>query len=271
MSDIFSALKKCNQIGKKLSENGIYYLINGMLLAYDVSNYEDQLPANISVAFLDPNLINKLEGLAFIGLQINGNELYQISQAGEFLNFEALPNGDVRLVFSMAEADNDAFMNSFIEHMLSDGYNEETIKYSISMHFNNDIDIYEKYIKFKNSFDNHSVSIKKNFDIHMIKDENPDMNKIETVIDQLYHGYLIAHSNFSKESTERIFESAKPVDVSFKTESSTLVIRLMKSLCKIADKSSELDLRLVSVNSDMYLIVETSSGKSIINSIYKIM
>ena len=70
---LFSALKKCNQIGKKLSYDGTYIMVSGMMMGYTWQEMDETEARGLCVSFIESKLLNKLDALPYIGLKINGN------------------------------------------------------------------------------------------------------------------------------------------------------------------------------------------------------
>ena len=109
---LFSALKKCNQIGKKLSYDGTYIMVSGMMMGYTWQDMDETEARGLCVSFIESKLLNKLDALPYIGLKINGNELYSASQEYEFERFTI--NSDYLFIeFKATEATEASFNEDF--------------------------------------------------------------------------------------------------------------------------------------------------------------
>ena len=81
---IFSNLKKCNQIGKKLSSDGIYILVSGMMIGYDDLPLDATEANSLSISFIESKILEKMDAIPYIGIMIDGNKLYQMASEFDF-------------------------------------------------------------------------------------------------------------------------------------------------------------------------------------------
>ena len=57
---LFSALKKCNQIGKKLSYDGTYIMVSGMMMGYTWQDMDETEARGLCVSFIESKLLTIL-------------------------------------------------------------------------------------------------------------------------------------------------------------------------------------------------------------------
>ena len=78
----FNALKKCNEIGKKMTQSSIYVLINGMIIAYQNKYAKDDkneyVAYGVNISTIADNLVSsvKYKVEEFTGMEIEKINIY---------------------------------------------------------------------------------------------------------------------------------------------------------------------------------------------------
>ena len=269
MNNIYSALKKINQIGKKMSNSGKYILVSGMMISIDTNDRYDTQPNGATITFIDPSILKKMDAIPMIGLEIDGTELYDQSK-NEFNKITCDLNGNVKVHFSADEFEDNSFIHDFVNSMKNHGYDEELVKDAIIRNFDNietDIDIYDKYIKFKNSYSKENRVVDKCVVMNKIDYDNKILSKFNKIIDDIYSGKCVYHEDYSKESSEKILNSKKPISIYNKEIGHT--IRIMKSLFKCTSSTSSISIKIIKCDNWYYLILGVNNPGFDTISIYK--
>ena len=268
---IFSSLKKCNQIGKKLSTSGKYILINGMMIGYQKPAMDETEAAGLSVSFIEDKILNKMDAIPYIGIEIDGNLLYQISQECEFIQF-TIDDSFLHIEFKALEADNDS--DSFKKFAIEKKYKPEDIDIGLATNFTNDIDLYELYINYKKSYKPEMKTVIKSIDCKIIKniEDSKILKKSKKIIGQLENAKFLGYKELQPEIFERLFMSSQPIELKINIDDDKMYsIRLMKSVLNTATSKSTCEIRLLGHDDFSFLIIEITSGGFITCNIYKVI
>lgn len=269
--EIFGALKKCNQIGKKLSLDGIYLLVSGMMIGHKFQDISEPEASGLGISFIESKILNKLGAIAYIGIKIDGNLLYQMSKEYEFKNFD-IDDKYLNINFNATIATDESFNDDFKLAALERGFKDVEIDDGIASNFNNDIDLYEFYLKYKKVYKPSVKTTIKSLKCKIIKDDEKILKKSNSVIDKLSTGKFIAYKTMSSEIIERILEASQPIEIKLESEEKKIyILRIMKSLFLTASSKSECEIRLIGNGDFNYLIIEIINSGFITCIVYKII
>lgn len=270
---IFSTLKKCNQIGKKLSNNGVYLMVSGMMIGYSEQQMDETEAQGLGISFIENKLLSKLDAIPYIGLKIDGNQLYQYSQEYDFEKF-SISNEYLNIEFKATEATDEDFNNDFKKDALKKGYNENSIDIGISNNFSNDIDLYEFYLNYKKTYKPKVKILTKSVKCKIIDYDNKILKKANSIISSLEKCTFLGYKELQPEIFDRMISSTQPVDMKIPigdNKNDSYPIRLMKSLFNTASTKSSCELRLVDADIYKYLIIEITNSGFITCMIYKVI
>lgn len=270
----FNALKKCNEIGKKMTPCSKYILINGMIIAYqnifDKDDKDMYTAQGLNISFIDDKICKDLDALCYIPLLIDGIELYRISKEYEFNRFK-IDDDFLYLIYRGLYTDAESFNDDFIKFAMGKGFNKSHIKNELSSNFNNDIDLYEIYINYKKTYKPKEIYKEFIIKCKILYKENTIINKSNEIIKDLLNCEYISKKELDCEIWQRILNSGKPVTLKFKENNNELFkIRLMKSLFKTATTSSKINIKLIKKSDNIYYAIINIINKGFqTNIIYK--
>ncbi len=267
--EIFNALKKCNQIGKKLA-TGKYILVSGMMIGYDELDPLETEAYGLSVCFIENKLLSKMDAIPYIGIEIDGNELYQVSQECKFIKF-TVDSSYLNIEFDMVTTTDSSFNDEFMNLAIDKGYDKDEIKTEINNMFANNIDLYELYLNFKKEYKPQTKNIIKTVRCKIIDKHNNILKKSKDIINDLKVSHFLGYKELRPEIIERILGSSQPINVQVDTENTKFSIRIMKSLLVSATSKSNCEFRIFENNKFSYLVVEVSNSNFITCTIYKII
>lgn len=277
VNNMYSALKKCNNIGKKLSLNSDYVICKGMILGYFTDPGDDTTApgldaSHISVSFMDSTVLKNMGALAGIGLYINGDELYRYIQDYKFNSF-MVDDDYVHVVYDRTCVDDSSFLHDFKEHALNLGYNKDKINTSINCNFSDDIDLYDIYLKYKKSYVPTENTIQDHFRMKRLYDcdTNKIISKCNRVIDNLLECEYESEKDISDEVLSKILNSNMPMLMNFNIGNGNIFkLRLMKSLFKTASAKSSANIKILHYRDDIYyVIIAVSTSGFMTYHVYK--
>ena len=175
--EIFNALKKCNQIGKKLA-TGKYILVSGMMIGYDELDPLETEAYGLSVCFIENKLLSKMNAIPYIGIEIDGNELYQVSQECKFIKFTVDSNYlniEFDMVTTTDSSFNDEFMNLAIDKGYDKNFGARPLKRAIQTYIE---DTLADYMLRDNSQDNTTIELRVDRENDSIEVVAIDENKV---------------------------------------------------------------------------------------------
>lgn len=268
---IFSSLKKCNQVGKKLSSSGKYILIDGMMIGYQKPEMDETEAVGLGISFIEEKILNKMDAIPYIGIEIDGNLLYQTCQECEFIQF-TIDKKFLYIEFKALEADDES--NSFKEYAIEKGYKPKDIDIGLSSNFANDIDLYELYINYKKSYKPKMKTVIKSIDCRIIKDINDSkiLKKCRKIIKQLEQSKFLGYKELQPEIFERLFTASQPIELKINIDDDKIYpIRLMKSVLNTATSKSTCEIRLLSCDDFSFLVIEITSSGFITCNVYRVI
>lgn len=269
--EIFSTLKKCNQIGKKLSKNGYYLLVSGMMIGYTFQDMDETEASSLSISFIENKLLDKLDALPYIGLIIPGNDLYQISQECEFNQF-TIDKDNLYIEFTATETTDVSFNNDFKEVAIAQGFDANNIDIGLQSDFSNDIDLYELFINYKKTYKPKIQITTKSILCKIINDNNKILKKSNSIIKNISNGEFLGYKELSTEVFERILMATQPIELNIQIKNNgQYTLRVMKSIFTTATTKSMCELRIIRSGDFDYLIVEISTAGFVTCNIYKVI
>lgn len=255
----FNALKKCNEIGKKMTQSSVYVLINGMIIAYqnkyDKDDKNDYVAYGVNISFASDKICKDLDALCYIPLVINGIDFYRMNKEYQFNRFEI--NDDyLFIIYRGLFTNNSDFNNDFIQIAKSKGYHESYIQSEINNGFNNDIDLYEIYLKYKKTYKPKEEYKEFKIKCKILKKENDIINKSNDIISKLKSCEYVSEKKIDPEIYKKIMNSGRPTVFKFRDDDDNEIfkIRLMKSLFKTASTTSNVNIKLLK-NKEFYYIL----------------
>lgn len=256
----YSAFKKCNEIGKKMTSSSLYVLVNGMIIAYqntfDKDDKEDYVAYGVNISFIDEKFCKDLDALCYIPILVNGTDVYRMDKEYDFDRFEI--NDDyLFLVYKGLQVDESDFTNDFIELAKSKGFNESHIKDEILCNFANDIDLYELYLNYKKTYQPTEKHREFKIQCEILKSENNIIKKSNEITNQLLNTEFIMEKEIDDNIYQRIINSGKPTTLKFKddNENEIFKLRMMKSLFKTASATSKISVKLCKNEDDDFYYV----------------
>lgn len=257
----FNAFKKCNEIGKKMTPSSEYVLINGMIIAYqntfDKDDKNNYVAYGVNISFIDKKICEDLDALCYIPILVNGTEVYRMNKEYEFNRFE-IDDDNLYLIYRGLFTDNSSFNDNFIELAKSKGFHESYIKSEINSQFNNDIDLFELYLKYSKEYKPKKEYKEFKIKCEILKNENDIIQKSNKVIKQLHKCKYVTEKDVDTEIFQRILNSGKPTVFKFKDDNNNEIfkVRLMKSLFKTASTSSKINIKLLKdEDNDFYYLL----------------
>lgn len=271
--NIFSALKKCNQIGKKLSTSGLYILTDGMMIAYEDQNQDEVEAVGLGIAFIETKVMSKMDALPYMNILIDGNTLYQLSQDGEFLRFTT-DSRNIYIEFKTVETEE--VSDGFKSLALEKGFSEESIMSGLLTNFEkSDIDLYELYLKYKKENKTKTKSVVKKLECPIIHNlsKNKIIKKANKVINEICSSTFVGYKELQQEIYDRLYDASQPVEFKIvpDDENDVRVIRLMKSVLNGGSSKSNCELRLFDRDHYSYLIVELTVSGFVVCNIFKVV
>ena len=265
-NNIFTALKKCNNIGKKLG-SGTYIIVDGMLISEGVDDENETASSPFAISFLDDKLIKQLDALAYIGLEVDGLKLYEYINNYEFDGFN-VSDKYIYAIFNTTYVDDKGFINDFNNILREKGYTEEQIGYHEFMMYSADINVYEEYIKYKKSNKPKEIHTHINLPLKVITEKHELLKKANNIIDELSTRELVGEKELLPEIYSKILESKSPVEL----DVGDIHLRLMKSLFVTGTtKSKVLIKKIFCSKNTRYLIIEIENSGITTCNIYKIL
>ena len=256
----FTAFKKCNEIGKKMTPSSEYVLTNGMIIAYQnkfPKDDKDELSAyGVNISFIDNKICENLDALYYIPLLVNGSDVYRMNKEYKFDRFE-VDNDYVYLIYKGLHADDSDFINDFLELGESKGFHKSYIQSEINNNFNNDIDLYELYINYKKIYKPKERYKEFKLKCKILKEKNNILKKSDEIIEKLSNCKYISEKDMDSEIYQRIINSEKPTVFRFKDNKNNDIfrVRLMKSLFKTSTTSSKIHIKILKDDEDFYYIL----------------
>lgn len=269
--DIFSALKKCNQIGKKLATNSKYILTNGMMIGYCKPAQEEHEAVGLGIAFIDNKILSKMDALPFMNIIIDGDELYQISQESEFLQF-TVDNRNVYIEFKALETEE--ISDAFLEFASEKGFKEEDIQTGLLTNFEkSDIDLYELYLNYKKNNKPKTKTVIKRVECERIyrQDDCKILRKTIKVFKQLEKCNFLGYKELQPEIYEKLYNANQPIEFKINIDEEVHIIRLMKSVLSGATAKTNCEIRLLGNDNKTYIIIELQMSGFIICNIFRII
>lgn len=271
--NIFSSLKKCNQIGKKLSSDGTYILTDGMMIGYTSQNQDEVEAVGLGISFIETKILSKMDALPYMNILIDGNLLYQTAQDGEFLQF-SVDSKNVYIEFKTMETEEISV--GFKLLALKKGFSEESIDSGLLTNFEkSDIDLYELYLNYKKNNKPKTKSVIKKLECPIINNFNKNkiIKKTNKVINEILKSKFIGYKELQPEIYDRLYNSTQPIEfkISSENEDGTRVIRLMKSILSGGSSKSTCELRLFDSDDYSYLIIELTMSGFVVCNIYKVV
>lgn len=257
----FNALKKCNEIGKKMTQSSIYVLINGMIIAYqnkyDKDDKNEYVAYGVNISFIGDKLCKDLDALCYIPVIINGTDFYRMTKEYQFNRFE-IDDDYLYIIYRGLFTDDSNFNNDFIELAKSKGYHESYIQSEINNGFNNDIDLYEIYLNYKKTYKPKEQYKEFKIECKILKDSNDIIDKSNDIISELELCEYITEKDMDSEIYQKIMNSGRPTVFKFRDNNDNEIfkIRLMKSLFKTASTSSNINIKLLkNENNNFYYVL----------------
>ena len=272
--DIFSSLKKCNQIGKKLSTSGKYILIDGMMIGYQKPKMDETEANGLGISFIENKLLSKMDGLPYIGVEIDGNELYQVYQDSEFIKF-MIDSTYLYLEFKSTETEEES--DGFKELALEKGFKESDIDIGLATNFDSttDIDLYELYINYKKTYKPKTKVVTKTIKYRIIKnvEDCKILRKTRKVFKRIENAKFLGYKELQPEIFDKLFNATQPIEIKINNEitNDVFILRLMKSVLNTATSKSNCEMRLLDCGEYSYLIVEIGISGFITCNIYRVV
>lgn len=245
----YTAFKKCNEIGKKMSPSSMYILVNGMMISYqdkfDEGDKEEYVAHGINISFIDEKICKDLDALCYIPLLINGTDVYRMNKEYDFDRFEI--NEDyLYLVYKGIVADESDFTNDFIDFAIDKGFNKEYVWNEIQSNFSNDIDLLEIYIKYKKQYKPKEKYKEFKIECEILKEENDMIKKSNKIIKELLSSNIIAEKDIDDAIYQRVLIMEKPTTLKFRNDNDEEVfkLRVMKSLFRTGSTSSKTSIKI---------------------------
>jgi len=229
--------------------------------------YYSEYDIGFSVTFIDDTILKNMEGLEHIPLFIDGSKFYQMNKenGSGFKRFE-IDDDYVHLVYDAIELPEINLMLEFKAHALVLGFDADTINFGILSDFENDIDLYDAFIQFRNENKPVPRTIESKLSIPIIKEDNPILKLSNELITKLKNTKrdLVQEKELSAEVLDRILAAEKPVVMGFEFGGNigTYKIRLMKSLFKTATAKSPVDLKVVPCDDGIFYNIISVKNKN---------
>ena len=146
-TSVYKTLLKINQVGKKMASHSKYIISNGILITYSKQEMGDTEANPVSIGFIDDKLYKKLEGLGDnIGIKINGNDLYKMSQEYDFDSIEYSEAEEcIKINFVYYDINNNSYEENFKNILKEKGFKEEDIETASMLNYTNNIDMYDLF------------------------------------------------------------------------------------------------------------------------------
>lgn len=270
---IFSSLKKCNQIGKKLATDGKYILTNGMMIGYKKPDQDETEAVGLGVAFIENKILSKMDALPFMNIEIDGNLLYQTYQDCEFIKF-SIDKDNLYIEFKATETEEEFV--GFRELALKKGFKEDDINLGISTNFDKtvDIDLYELYINYKKTYKSKTKIVTKNIickRIYKIGDSKI-LKKSKKIFTKLEKCNFLGYKELQSEIFDKLINATQPIEFKINLENNEIYsLRLMKSILNGATSKTNCEIRLLGNDDYSYLIVELDVSGFIICNIFRVI
>lgn len=264
---IYKALIKCNNIGKKMG-NGIYVIVDGLLVSESDLDDDDTKSTPFSIAFLDDKLVKQMDALSFIGLEIDGLKLYEYNNKYTFNRFE-VDDKYVNVLFNTTYEDIDGFKDNFNNLLKEKGYSNEQIKYHELMNYEADINVYEYYIKYKKQNNPEVINTTISLKMKIVKKDNRYIKKANEIIDLLSYRQVIGEKELMSEIYTKIISSTSPIELSV----NNINLRMMKSLFVTGSTKSDVYIRLYDSDNDniSYMVLYIKTSSTTVCNIYKVI
>lgn len=263
---IYKALKKCNNIGKKMG-SGSYILVDGILMAESFVEEDDTKSVPFSIAFLDDKTISQLDALSYIGLEIDGLKLYEYSNQYDFGGF-TIGNDSIDIIFNTTYEDNKGYINKFKDILRSKGYTDDQIAFHEFSMYKSDINVYEEYIKYKKNNKPEQIATTISLPMKIIDKDNYFLKNGNRIIDSLSNQNLLYEKELVSEVYNEILDSKSPMELSV----GDIKIRLMKSVFVTGSTKSDASILLYDTPKKdiLYMVIKITTSSITVCNIYKI-
>jgi hypothetical protein len=272
----YSALKKCNNIGKKLNKSSSYILINAMMLGWNEQGMDETEANPLGVSFIETKLLEQLGALAYLGIMIDGNKLYQYDKTYEFSKFQ-LTDKYLNIIYISDEIETlsdcqSVISSKFGKYALEKGFTKKDIEEgAYTEYMNSDIELYELYIKFKKGLISNTVRKEKIVKCRIIDSNNFILKKTNKVMSKLKSANVIYEKDIEPDLFNTVLNNNRPIVIKFNNKGSKPIIRLMKSLFNTATTKSNISMKVVENEDNSYLILYVGNTGFLTCLVYRVL
>lgn len=271
--EIYKALIKVNNIGKKISLTSNYILSNGIIFGYSKQTMSLTEANPISIGFIDNSLYKKLNGIGDkIGLLIDGNLLYEYSNKYDFDSIDIDQYG-MNINYIYYAVDDNAYIENFKQILKNKKFKESEIEKAEISGFTSDMDMYDLLLKYKKEV---SPSLEKTIISIQCKFATCDnfMYKYsEKIIDMLLNSEcLYEEDEIDRNILDLILSNKQPIIRKlYLNNDKKLKVRLMKSLFNPIASKNNAGIYIYKNNHDYIMSIKIELSGVVLFNIYKVL
>jgi hypothetical protein len=256
-TSVYKTLLKVNQIGKKMAPHSKYIISNGVLMAYSKQEMGDTEANPVSIGFIDDKLYKKLEGLGdTIGIKINGNDLYKMSQEYDFDSIEYCEDEEcIKINFVYYDINNNSYEENFKNILRSKGFNESDIETASMLNYTNNMDMYDLFLQYKKTTEPQKEKTFINIICKFVNCDNFMYKKSNNVVNMLNESELLYNEDIEREILDIIIGNNQPVIRKLLLDNGeTIRVRFMKSIFSPIASKNNAGIKIYK-NDDKYILV----------------
>ena len=268
-TSVYKTLLKINQVGKKMAPHSKYIISNGVLIAHSKQGMGDTEANPISIGFIEDKLYKKLEGLGDnIGIKINGNDLYKMSQEYDFESIDYCEDDEcVKINFVYYSINNNTYEENFKDILRSKGFDDNDIERSAVLNYTNNMDMYDLFLNYKKTTEPQKEKTFISIICKFVKTNNFMNKKSDTIIDELTNSELLYDEDIERDILDIIISNSQPVIRKLLlSNGDTIRVRFMKSIFSPIASKNNAGIKIYK-SDDKYILVSSIelSGVTLFN------
>jgi hypothetical protein len=251
---VYSALLKCNKIGKSLMDKSEYCMVNGMMVTYPIgedSEKYSEYDYGVHTAFIHDKTLKALGDLAYLPLKIEGDMLYSIDKRTDlsFLRME-ITDESLSIIYKLTTVEcEDSILIKFWDKYLGEidpTYEPHELSLVI------DINVIQDYKSFISVYIPEVVESEYHHVIPLliwgVNDGmfQSSLKYTNTILDELDSSNM-QQQLFDGEMISELMEATQPILFTFEFPDRTHKFRAMKVLVKGYTKPDNLGMEIMSV------------------------
>lgn len=273
-TSVYKTLLKINQVGKKMAPHTKYIISNGILIAYNKQAMGDTEANPVSIGFVEDKLHKKLEGIGdSIGVKVNGDELYKMSQEYDFDSIEYCEDEQcLKVNFVYYSINNNSYEENFKNILRDKGFKDQDIETASMLNYTNNMDMYDLFLNYKKNVSPQKEKTFINVICKFVNVDNFMIKKSDKIIDELNESELLYDEDIEREILDIIISTNQPVIRKlYLINDEVLRVRFMKSIFSPIASKNNAGIKIYKSNKRYILVSKIELAGVTLFNIFQIL